>query len=125
VGTLSAGWVVPVIALLYTISTHRHHIYLLSYSHYTSSESALLLSFLQLFSKAYIFFLLMHDTSTREVIPSPFNSGISLVEQKEVSKGKTTSEIMLCINKYTSGNCPRRPKTFNKTYVHAIIIISL
>jgi hypothetical protein len=80
-GTLSAGWAAPVIALLYTLSTHHHPI-LLSKLFLTTllSELVLLLSLLKAFYKASILFLLMHDTPTREVISSPFNASISFTE---------------------------------------------
>jgi hypothetical protein len=77
-----------VIALLYTISTHQHHIYLLILFSLHIIQICPSSSLPQLFTKAYIFFLFMHDTSTREVIPSPFNAGIFLVKQQRSKWGE-------------------------------------
>jgi hypothetical protein len=82
VDTSSAGWIAPVIAFLYTLSTHHHLSYLYYYFslHHHLSKFFFFL-FQKLSNKAYIFFLSMHDTPTRKVISSLFNAGISFMEQ--------------------------------------------
>jgi hypothetical protein len=71
-----------VIALLYTLSTHHHSILLPKLFLTTPSFELvlLLLVLLKAFYKAFILFLFMHNTPTREVISSLFNTGISFTE---------------------------------------------
>jgi hypothetical protein len=73
--TLSTSWTIPVIAFSYTLSTHQYSsipIFLLILLLTTLSSKLVLFFFLfqKLSYKASIFFLFIHNTSTKEVISS-------------------------------------------------------